>query len=397
MKLFNLKLSVIVISALFASLILTGTTKAAVAEKPLTAAFWDGACINMCTYQEIAVGNLISAGAEMTKTSGGHFKLYSGNSLIGEGDDGTANDTGANLYLCLWAGTSIYGLSGAGSTFDNVFLANYTANESTFGTWGNVETYYPSDNPTVLPTATTSLSFNELYGFTETATKNGGEIKYQISNDQGTTWYWHNNDWATTSAGYAEASTASEINNNISSFPTGISGQFLFKAYFHSDGTQLVQLDNINAFGTLITSFAVGTYFPPPSNLQPTSILPEEQPSSLPDSSAFLPFSTTSENTAPLTSNENLGIPSNYSFGANLKYDQQVNDVIYLQKFLKSQGTEVYPEGIVSGWFGPLTKKAVIRFQEKYAEDILAFWHLTAGTGFVGQTTRAKINALLGQ
>ncbi|HDZ54156.1 MAG TPA: peptidoglycan-binding protein [Candidatus Nealsonbacteria bacterium] len=90
-------------------------------------------------------------------------------------------------------------------------------------------------------------------------------------------------------------------------------------------------------------------------------------------------------------------IPTNYRFTINLKYDQTNDDVRYLQIFLKAQGPEIYPEGIVSGWFGPLTKKAVIRFQEKYAEDILAPWGLTEGTGFVGSTTRAKINDILGR
>ena len=98
----------------------------------------------------------------------------------------------------------------------------------------------------------------------------------------------------------------------------------------------------------------------------------------------------------PPTEEPTAEIPANYRLTTDLKYNQRGDDVRYLQILLKSQGPDIYPEGIVSGWFGPLTKDAVIRFQEKYASDILAPWGLTNGTGFVGKTTRDKINEILG-
>lgn len=67
-----------------------------------------------------------------------------------------------------------------------------------------------------------------------------------------------------------------------------------------------------------------------------------------------------------------------------------------LQEFLKAQGSEIYPEGLVTGNFYTLTEKAVIRFQEKYSGEILAPWGLTKGSGYAGETTRTKINELLG-
>lgn len=79
----------------------------------------------------------------------------------------------------------------------------------------------------------------------------------------------------------------------------------------------------------------------------------------------------------------------------NLKLGDSNSEVELLQTWL-SKDTEVYPEGIVSGWFGPLTKAAVIRFQEKYFDEVLAPWNFTAGTGYVGSTTRAQLNALYG-
>jgi hypothetical protein len=69
-------------------------------------------------------------------------------------------------------------------------------------------------------------------------------------------------------------------------------------------------------------------------------------------------------------------------------------EVRCLQEFLKSQG--VYPKGLITGNFLDLTQSAVIRFQEKYATEILKPLNLEKGTGYVGEKTRAKINELLG-
>ncbi len=68
-----------------------------------------------------------------------------------------------------------------------------------------------------------------------------------------------------------------------------------------------------------------------------------------------------------------------------------------LQQFLKSQGTDIYPEGIISGNFWSKTQLAVIRFQEKYASEILVPMGLEKGTGYVGLKTREKINQILGK
>jgi len=81
----------------------------------------------------------------------------------------------------------------------------------------------------------------------------------------------------------------------------------------------------------------------------------------------------------------------------NLYFGMSNNlEVRCLHEFLKAQGQDVYPEGLVTGNFLSLTKAAVIRFQEKYKEEILTPLGLGKGTGFVGPTTRLKINSLLG-
>jgi peptidoglycan hydrolase-like protein with peptidoglycan-binding domain len=66
-----------------------------------------------------------------------------------------------------------------------------------------------------------------------------------------------------------------------------------------------------------------------------------------------------------------------------------------LQEFLKNQGASIYPEGFVTGIFGNLTKAAVIKFQEKYAADILTPIGLSKGSGYVGAQTRMKINMII--
>lgn len=83
-------------------------------------------------------------------------------------------------------------------------------------------------------------------------------------------------------------------------------------------------------------------------------------------------------------------------FAHNLYFGMKNNpEVLCLQEFLKAQGPEIYPEGLVTGYFGPLTRAAVIRFQEKYALEILKPLGLQKGTGYVGKMTRSKINHLL--
>ncbi len=83
-------------------------------------------------------------------------------------------------------------------------------------------------------------------------------------------------------------------------------------------------------------------------------------------------------------------------FENNLYYGMvQNSEVSCLQEFLKSQGSEIYPEGLVTGNFLSKTLAAVIRFQEKYASEILTPLGLEKGTGYFGNLSRQKANALI--
>jgi len=105
---------------------------------------------------------------------------------------------------------------------------------------------YPTNEPDIYPTASYSAPGVQSWdSFTETATKNGGEIYYQLSDDDGSTWYyWGGSSWDTV-VGATDYNTASVVNTNISSFST-TNEQIKFKAFLESDGTQQVQLDNVN-------------------------------------------------------------------------------------------------------------------------------------------------------
>lgn len=83
-------------------------------------------------------------------------------------------------------------------------------------------------------------------------------------------------------------------------------------------------------------------------------------------------------------------------FENNLYYGITNNDEVKcLQEFLKNQGTEIYPEGLVTGNFLSLTQIAVILFQEKYAEEILAPLDLEKGTGYFGFLSRQMTEKLI--
>ncbi len=84
------------------------------------------------------------------------------------------------------------------------------------------------------------------------------------------------------------------------------------------------------------------------------------------------------------------------AFKNQLKSGSQSAEVTELQRCL-AQDPQVYPEGEVIGYFGPATKRAVIRFQEKYAQEILEPSGLKKGTGIVGPSTRSKLNEICGK
>lgn len=70
---------------------------------------------------------------------------------------------------------------------------------------------------------------------------------------------------------------------------------------------------------------------------------------------------------------------------STLKEGDRSENVKTLQALLAADSS-IYPEGLITGFYGPLTTKAVRKFQEKHGLERV---------GFVGQKTKLKLNELL--
>lgn len=77
---------------------------------------------------------------------------------------------------------------------------------------------------------------------------------------------------------------------------------------------------------------------------------------------------------------------SSYRLSENLYLGSKSDEVTWLQDFLATHYSSLYPEKEVTGYYGTMTEAAVERFQEKYGIE---------SVGEVGPQTRAKINSMM--
>jgi peptidoglycan hydrolase-like protein with peptidoglycan-binding domain len=75
------------------------------------------------------------------------------------------------------------------------------------------------------------------------------------------------------------------------------------------------------------------------------------------------------------------------AWNRNLSLGMRGDDVKELQKILIAEKVWQRSDVKPSGYFGKITKNAVIKFQEKYSSEILESVGLIKGTGFVGPST----------
>jgi len=148
--------------------------------------------------------------------------------------------------------------------------------------------------------------------------------------------------------------------------------------------------------GDSTTTSAVSQTFRTPNCAGAVLITPQiSQPTNTPPSQ--------SQQSTLSTSNPIPNIPATFSFQAGAKQGTINQSVKYLQIILNQDpDTQLSQTGVGSpgketNFFGPKTRQAVIKFQEKYKDEILKSWGLTKGTGIIGKTTKAKLNQLLGK
>ena len=97
--------------------------------------------------------------------------------------------------------------------------------------------------------------------------------------------------------------------------------------------------------------------------------------------SGYKKVGETCEKTVVPTSNVSATTPSiTYALAKGMQNGQ----VTKLQQIL-ARYPEVYPEGLITGYFGPATERAVVRFQKKYGLEQV---------GYVGPKTRTLLNSL---
>lgn len=181
----------------------------------------------------------------------------------------------------------------------------------------------------------------------------------------GTTYYYRVTARDTSSNESAQSSSSDGVARSTASAPASAGGGFNAGAYYASQAS--------TATTTATTTTATTT--------------------TATTTSATTTVATSTSTTTAVTTSQVIKAPIAKiiaKFTKTLRKGLKGADITNLQEFL-AQYKDIYPEGLVTGYFGPATERAIKKFQEKYEIALPG----NSGYGIVGPATRAKINELL--
>ncbi|MFH1188836.1 MAG: LamG-like jellyroll fold domain-containing protein [bacterium] len=275
---------------------------------------------------------------------------------------------------------SYSGTSSFNGTIDDLRISSTARWTSNFTPPSQAYGEYATDKPTTLPTSSVTAPYvSQWTSFTETATKNGGEIYYQLSDDDGLTWkYWAGSSWS--AAGVSDYNTATVINTNITSFSVS-NKKIIWKAFFVSNGTQEVILDTVSiAYSNGTSGYATNS---PP--IYPTASF--EQP----ELTEWVSFSETATKNGgeiyyqlsdddgaiwQYWDGDSWAVAGNSDYdtatdvNANIREFSTTNKSILFKAFFESDGTqEVSLDGVTVGYYAA---------PDVYTQGL---WHLDESSG----------------
>lgn len=184
---------------------------------------------------------------------------------------------------------------------------------------------------------------------------------------------------ATSSAAGALSCDAYAFSPNLSTDGTAILHFFNTAPYGQQLSLTLVPVTESGGYDLVRSRELIITVLPPGAAVAPPAVLLSLAPVALPIAA---PSAIPVAGTAPAISKQPV-------FTAYLSRGLRHGQARLLQQFF-TKDAAVYPEGLVTGYFGPATERAVQRFQKKYGIADIG----QAGYGVVGPKTRAKLNAL---
>lgn len=173
--------------------------------------------------------------------AGGNGGTYSAGGELGTGGTGGVAQN--------WGGGGGGGGGGAAGAAGKIAVDAGTVSGTTSPTYGATDFHILPSGTETSTVPDSGQAYSVLVNFYETTEsfQSSGDVKYQISSDDGTSWYWWNGaSWTATVGGYTEANTDDEINAHISSFGTDSATKvFKWRMWFTIDGTSFPEIDTV--------------------------------------------------------------------------------------------------------------------------------------------------------